>query len=174
MKDDELDQALAHFGPDLFGESTKLQVEEVLSHGQTVEPDARRRFLAAAQRALRLHAVQGAAFEVLAFETRRDAGKDIDRLAVALSTDVQTIRSVENGNQALQSLSASKVAIWIHELDIETETGLGSVRASLQPRRRQTAYAVAAAEESPDPDVEAFLDDIRIELMGLRTDHEPS
>ncbi len=174
MYDNELDQALAQLGIDLFDDDVKLNVEELLSHGQSVEPDVRRRFIGAAQRALRIRALQGAAFEVLAFETRRNAGIDIDQLAVALSADVSTIRNVENGREALRSLPPSKVATWIHELDIETEIGLRSVKVSLEPRHQMAAYAIAAIDESPDPAVEEFLGAIRIKLIDLRGDQESS
>ena len=171
MNNDEIEQAIAHIGLGLFGEDTMREVENLLANGQTVEPEARQKLIRAAQRALRLHAAQEAAFEVLAFETRRQNNIDIDQLATALETKASLIRQVESGKAPLRDLGAPRVAAWIDKLNIDTGIALKSVEESLQPRRRQSAYAIAEDDQLLDPSAQAFLDAVRDALTSLREPH---
>jgi transcriptional regulator with XRE-family HTH domain len=163
MNEDHLELAITHLGLDLFDDEIKQQVETLLAKGQTVEPEARQRLIGIAKRALRHHAVQWAAFEVLAFETRREGNIDVDALAEKVGLDAATLRQIESGRSALEAFPPAAVAIWINELGIEKAVALRSVEESLRPKRREPAYA---ADEPPrlEESAQSFLEAVRTAL----------
>lgn len=170
MNADDLEGAIARIGLDLFTQDTRRRVEELLANGQSVEPDARTRFVGAARRGLRQHALEREVFEVLAFETRKHADLSLDAVARDSGIEATTLREVESGRRALQSLDENSVAAWIEALSLDDDVALRSLRSSLRPRPRlrQESYASAEEESGLDSGAQSFYDRVREALEARR------
>jgi hypothetical protein len=165
--DDELSDLLFSLGSEVFDDDSRAHVDAVLASGQAVEPVARRKFVLAAQRGLRARQLLRGSFEVLAFETRRESGIDIDELAAAVGASSEDLRSVERGSIALVDQSPVVVARWIHELRLSDSDGLHAAERSVRSSSAQSAYASAGGEAVLTDKAVRFLDDLRVELEKL-------
>jgi hypothetical protein len=164
--DSNLEAIIGHLGLDLFDDDTRAEVERLLAKGQTVEPGARQKLIGAAQRAIQLHSLDQATFEVLAFETRQAKPVDIEALALVLRTDADTVRKLERGELPIQSQSPSLFAAWIVQLGIEESTALESLRRSLRRTARRAAYALADEDVVLDETATEYIDSVRDALRG--------
>lgn len=164
---DDVDRALDRLGLHVFDDETKRQVEEVLAGGQTVEPDARRKLVDAAQRALRVRATNQGPFEVLAFETRIAGHVDIAKLAEDVGSTADSLRAIERGERALLDQEPELIARWIRNLGLDDELGLASVTRSLRTAAPGHAYAEKAPPDRPDGASARLIERIREALASL-------
>jgi hypothetical protein len=164
---DEMDQLLAGLGLDAFDEETKVWVDQVLSSGQSVEPDTRHKLVLAAQRGIREHQYLHGPFEALAFEVRKARPLDPEDLAKTLGISADDLRAIENGTKSLIDQKGSVVADWIHQLGIAHEDGYKAVERSVHSLNAMPAYAATTGDAEFTERAEKFLEDVRKALNKL-------
>lgn len=141
--DDELLLALlAASGPGVYAKAVQQEVDALLAPGQSLEPDARHKLIAAAKRGARERNLRaGAALETLLFEARRTRQQDADTVAATAGLDVTVLRSIERGELRVQDHPAGTIASWAYALTIHRELLNDALRRSLGSSGGAHAYA---------------------------------
>ena len=133
---------LAEAGLGVFPDEVRREVDAVLASGQSLEPDARLKFIDAAKRGTRQWNLrEHAALETLLFEARRSRGEDADAIAETVGIDADKIRSIERGESTVATQPADVVASWALELAIDRGMLDDALRRSLGTRWAAPAYA---------------------------------
>lgn len=155
-----LDALLANAGLGVFSEKVQDEVDSILAAGQSLEPEARNRFIAAAARGARDRSLRHrGALETLLFEVRRAAGKDAEDLSSAVGVDAKTIRAIERGETSIDAGDANTIALWALALEIDRNSVAGALRRSLGTRTGELSYA-GERELRLTPDQESFVEDV--------------
>lgn len=161
--DSPLDALLGQVDLSVYSDEARIQVEALLNRGQAVEPGARSRFVAAANRAVRDRSrIMHAAIETLLFNARVASEQSVDKIAVIVQVDVETLRQIERGGDAkLKDLEADRVAEWARAVDLDREAVENGVRNSLSRATRTRAYASASSAELKRDDAEFLAQVLR-------------
>lgn len=162
--DDALLALLAETGLTVYPESVQREVDALLAAGQSLEPTARHKLVAAATRGTReRHLRASAALETLLFEARRTREQDAEDIAAVVGLDAAEMRSIERGELSLDGRPASAIASWALVLDLERDLVGDALRRSLGSRGAAPAYAgeqrvrlSAEAEQFVDEVLQAF------------------
>ena len=140
--DNPLDSLIAEIGLGVFPDEIRREIDHLLANGQSLEPDARRRFIEAAARGTRDRALHTrGSLETLLFETRRASGADPATLAAEIGVSPEQIRATERGEVRLDAWAPENIADWAHLLMVGRESVAGALRRSLGTPTGEPAYA---------------------------------
>jgi hypothetical protein len=140
--DEILEALLAAAGLHAFPKDVQRDVDAVLSNGQALEPDARRKLIDAAKRGTREWELrEHASLETLLFEARRTRKQDARALAAVIGIDADAIRSTERGESSLHAQPVEVIAVWARALGIDRDLLGDALRRSLAARGSTPAYA---------------------------------
>lgn len=154
-----IEALIAETGLDLFSADVRAEVEDILSGGQALEPEARGRLVDAANRGRRYASLSSSALEVVLFNLRREGDQDADDIAAKVQIDVAAIRAIERGDRTINSEPAEKIASWALNFDLDRELIELSLRHSLA--RPATAGSYAQNRELPSStESDQFIQDV--------------
>lgn len=157
--EEAIEALIAGTGLDLFSADIRAEVEDILSVGQALEPEARGRFVDAANRGRRHASLSSSALEVVLFNLRREGDQDVEDIAAKVQIDVAAIRAIERGDRTITSEPAEKIASWALNFDLDRDLVQLSLRHSLA--RPATAGSYAQGRELPVPtDGNQFIQDV--------------
>ena len=138
-EDDALVAMLADSGLAVFPESVRREVDALLAAGQSLEPTARHKLVAAAKRGTReRHLRASATLETLLFEARRCRERDAEDIAAEVGLDAAELRSIERGELGLDDRPASAIASWALVLELQRDVVDDALRRSLGSRGAAT------------------------------------
>lgn len=157
--DEHLEAMLLEGGLDLFPAGIQRDVEDLLAAGQSVEPTVRATFVGAARRATDHIARTRGPLETLLFSERRGRQMEANELASIVGVDAKTLRSIERGERAIDSVQSDTVAGWATALDIERDTLSPALRASLGMPAKIASYA-GERELRVTDEQQAFIDEV--------------
>ena len=120
--DDALLAMLAETGLTVYAESVQHEVDALLAAGQSLEPAARQKLIAAAKRGTRERNLRASAtLETLLFEARRSRQQDAESIAAAAGLDVAVLRSIERGEVGVLNHPAYAIASWAFALEVQRD-----------------------------------------------------
>lgn len=158
--DDALLAMLAETGLTVYPETVQREVDALLAAGQSLEPAARYKLVAAAKRGTRERNLRAsAALETLLFEVRRSREQDAAVIAAAAGLDVAVLRSIERGEIDVLNHPAHAIASWAFTLDLERDLLGEALRRSLGSRGAAPAYA-GEQNVNLGPQEKRFMDDV--------------
>jgi len=139
---DPLERILADAGLDIFPAEIQRDVDTILASGQGLEPEARRRFVDAAQRGTKQWNLRAlASLETILFEARRQQDKSADSIGEVIGLDAETLRSLERGDDTLDAQPAELVASWAFNVGVDRPVLDDALRRSLSARGTAGSYA---------------------------------
>ena len=169
---DALDTLLAAADLGIFPDDIQTEVDAVLAPGQSLEPESRRRLIAAASRATRDRALhERAALETLLYETRRKHDRSVQDLSAATGLDPLSLRAIDRGELQIDSCDAASVAAWTLALSIGRDSVAGTLRRSLGRRAGEPAYA-GERDLRLSQEQAQFIDDVLREFDEQTGRHE--
>ncbi len=158
--DDALLALLAETGLTVYPESVQREVNALLAAGQSLEPTARHKLIAAAKRGTReRHLRASAALETLLFEARRSREQDAEDIAAVVGLDAADLRSIERGELGLDDRPASAIASWALALGLQRDLLDDALRRSLGSQGPSPAYA-GEQRFRLSPEAERFVDEV--------------
>ncbi len=137
-----------------------------------VSPDARQRFMAAAERALARRRADRGLLPVALAAARERAGLRIEDVAAQL--DVVDLGDLEAGRTSILTIQPRVVAAWVHAVRADRRVAVDAARRSVQVLPREELQLAAGADpvvQSPDAwiaDFEAALDALDGGTTGVR------
>lgn len=169
LETDELGALLADAGLGVFPDDIQAEVDELLLPGQSLEPESRRRLIAAAGRATRERALrEHGALETLLFETRRKLERSVEDLSSVTGMAPSELRAIERGERRLDSCDAASVAAWTLALTVDRDSLSRALRRSLGSPAGEPAYA-AQRDVHLTQDQEHFVNEV-LRIVDERTE----
>lgn len=158
--DTELESALSSLDHLALSREAQELLVGLTNDSAGLEPAARQKFVAAAQRALRKRRNDASPLPRVLFLLRQERAEDPADVAIQVGVDPEVLANAERGRVAIRELPVDAVVAWIQHFDVARPTARDAL---LEVLRVQSRGELAAAGEGITRDLER--DSFFVEVM---------
>lgn len=165
--DADILEAISTIGMDAMSPEARELLIRLTDYSENLEPATRERLISAAERGLQWRRDNSGPLPVLLFARRRAARLSPEDVSTRISVPPMKLAEIESGTSPVQSLSAEKVAAWIHVLHVDFHDAETALKRGVE-RHHASPRAAAAAQTHSAAESEAFITDVLMRLRELQ------